>query len=150
MRWGKREIINLSLHCHHQNDSCIKMGSDESHFNVSVGISDEQSHRTVSTNRSLFENKGEPKRYRTEVLPPYRWAKPAHIHCKASRMGHGRASLPLITYFSSRAPSIWYKPTKAQTLLQKHDKTPAALLCLRCCRLSPKCSWVRRIKASLL
>ena len=23
--------------CHHQNDSCIKMGSDESHFNVSVG-----------------------------------------------------------------------------------------------------------------
>ena len=23
---GEREIINLSLHCHHQNDSCIKMG----------------------------------------------------------------------------------------------------------------------------
>ena len=35
-RWGKREIIYLSLHCHHQNDSCIKMGSDESHFNVSL------------------------------------------------------------------------------------------------------------------
>ena len=34
-RWRKREIIYLSLHCHHQNDSCIKMGSDESHFNVS-------------------------------------------------------------------------------------------------------------------
>ena len=30
------EIIYLSLHCHHQNDSCIKMGSDESHFNVSL------------------------------------------------------------------------------------------------------------------
>ena len=29
------EIIYLSLHCHHQNDSYIKMGSDESHFNVS-------------------------------------------------------------------------------------------------------------------
>ena len=29
---GKTEIIYLSLHCHHQNDSCIKMGSDESHF----------------------------------------------------------------------------------------------------------------------
>ena len=25
------------LYCHHQNDSCIKMGNDESHFNVSVG-----------------------------------------------------------------------------------------------------------------
>ena len=33
------------------------MGSDESHFNVSVG-SDEH----------LSEEKGEPKRYRTEVL----------------------------------------------------------------------------------
>ena len=62
-------IIYLSLHCHHQNDSCIKMGSDESHFNVSVG-SDGQSHKvTVSTNHNLFEEKGEPKRYRTEVLP---------------------------------------------------------------------------------
>ena len=30
----EREIIYLSLHCHHQNDSCIKMDSDESHFNV--------------------------------------------------------------------------------------------------------------------
>ena len=24
-RWGEREIIYLSLHCHHQKDSCIKM-----------------------------------------------------------------------------------------------------------------------------
>ena len=44
------------------------MGSDESHFNASVG-SDGQSHKTVSTNHNLFEEKGEPKRYRTEVLP---------------------------------------------------------------------------------
>ena len=35
-RWGEREIIYLSLHCHHQTESCIKMGSDESHFNVSL------------------------------------------------------------------------------------------------------------------
>ena len=34
-RWGDREIRYLSLHCHHQNDVCMKMGSDESHFNVS-------------------------------------------------------------------------------------------------------------------
>ena len=27
---GWREVIYLSLHCHHQNDFCIKMGSDES------------------------------------------------------------------------------------------------------------------------
>ena len=64
------------------------MGSDESHFNVSVG-SDGQSHRTVSTNHHLFEEKGEPKRYGTEVPPltsltPYRWATPAH--CSELRM----------------------------------------------------------------
>ena len=61
MEVGEREVIYISLHRHHQNDSCIKMGSDESHFNVSVG-SDGQSHRTVSTNPNLSE---EPKRYRT-------------------------------------------------------------------------------------
>ena len=27
------------LHCHHQNDSCIKMDSDESRFNVSLVVS---------------------------------------------------------------------------------------------------------------
>ena len=59
------------------------MGSDESDFNVSVG-SDGQSDRTVSTNHNLFEQEGEPKQDRTEVLPltsltPYRWAKPAHL-----------------------------------------------------------------------
>ena len=32
---GGREIIYLLLHCHHQNDLCIKVGSDESHFDVS-------------------------------------------------------------------------------------------------------------------
>ena len=78
MEWGGGggEIIYLSLHCHHQNDTCIEMGSYESYLNVSVG-SDGQSHKTVSTNHNLFEEKREPKRYRTEVLPltsltPYR------------------------------------------------------------------------------
>ena len=32
---GGRETVYLSLHCHHQNDFCIKVGSNESHFNIS-------------------------------------------------------------------------------------------------------------------
>ena len=32
---GRGGIMYLSLHCHHQNDLCIKVGSDESHFNAS-------------------------------------------------------------------------------------------------------------------
>ena len=55
-----RLIIYLSLHCHHQNDSCIKMGSDESHFNVSLIVRDKVTR--LSTNHNLFEEKGEPKR----------------------------------------------------------------------------------------
>ena len=35
MEVGEREIIYLLLHCHHQNDFCIKVGSNDSHFNVS-------------------------------------------------------------------------------------------------------------------
>ena len=56
---GVRESIYQLLHCHHQNDFCIKIGSDESHFNVSVG-SDGQCHRTVSKNHNLSDEKGEP------------------------------------------------------------------------------------------
>ena len=32
---GEGDYIYLSLHGHHKNDFCIKVGSDESHFNVS-------------------------------------------------------------------------------------------------------------------
>ena len=64
-RWGKSESIHLSLHCHHHNDSCIKKGSGESHFNVSlIG----QSHKTLSTDHTTFEEKGEPKWNQTDVL----------------------------------------------------------------------------------
>ena len=68
------EIIYLLLHCQHQNDSCIKIGSDESHFNVSAG-SDGQSHKTVSTNHNFFKRTAEavwnrgPSAYQPNALP---------------------------------------------------------------------------------
>ena len=34
MEVRREEIIYLLQHCHHQNDFCSKVGSDESHFNV--------------------------------------------------------------------------------------------------------------------
>ena len=76
------------------------MGSDESHFNVSVG-SDGQSHKTVSTNHNLFED-GEPKRYRTEVLPlgqtgsqlsVDRWNAQYMAVCGRSKLPRGRVIL---------------------------------------------------------
>ena len=33
-------LPSVVIHCHHQNDSCVKMGSDESHFNVSLIVRD--------------------------------------------------------------------------------------------------------------
>ena len=76
-----REIIYLSLHCHHQNDFCIKVGSDESYFNVLLIARDKVTRRCPQT--TTFEEKGEPKQFRTEVrlltsLTPYGGAKPAH------------------------------------------------------------------------
>ena len=68
-------IIYLSLHCHNQNDFCIKVGSDESHFNVSLIVKDKVTRQYPPT--TTFEEKGEPKQIRTEVplltsLTPYR------------------------------------------------------------------------------
>ena len=53
--------LYLTLHCHHQNDSCIKMGSDERHFNVSLFLSGKVTV-TVSINHR------KPKRNQTEIL----------------------------------------------------------------------------------
>ena len=71
---GKREITFLSLHCHHQNDSCIKVGSDERHFNVSFIVTDKVTRLSKTT---TFEEKVGRKWNRTEVLlftslTPYR------------------------------------------------------------------------------
>ena len=49
---GKWEIIYLSLHCHHQNYSCLRMGSNESHLNVFINC-EGQSHKTVSTDHNF-------------------------------------------------------------------------------------------------
>ena len=39
--WGKRRgRLYLSLYCHQQNDSCIKIGSDDNHLNVSLILRD--------------------------------------------------------------------------------------------------------------
>ena len=55
--------------------TCIKMGSDERHFNVSLIVRDKVTRQCPQT--TTFEEKGEPKRIRTQVplltsLTPYR------------------------------------------------------------------------------
>ena len=59
-------IIYLSLHCHHHNDFCINVGSDESRFNVTLIVRDKVTRQCPQT--TTFDEKGEPKRIRIEVL----------------------------------------------------------------------------------
>ena len=65
-RCGEREIIYLSLHCHHQNDSCIKMGNDESHFNVSLIVRDKVTRQCPQT--TTFEEKGNRNGFEAKSL----------------------------------------------------------------------------------
>ena len=72
---GGRRFIHLSLHCHHQNDSSIKTGSDERNFNVSLTVRDKVTRQCPQTTTS--EENAQPKRIRTEAtllatLTPYR------------------------------------------------------------------------------
>ena len=41
--------LYISLHCHPQNDSCIEIGSEESHFNVSLIVRDEVTRQCPQT-----------------------------------------------------------------------------------------------------
>ena len=71
-RWGKREIIYLSLHCRRQNDSCVKMGSNKSHFNVSLIVRNKVIRRCPQTStfskRKESRNGIEPRSF---FLPAY-------------------------------------------------------------------------------
>ena len=73
MEMGKREIIHLSLRgCHHQKYFCIKMGAILMFHNI---VRDKVTRQCPQT--TTFEEKGEPKQIRTEVLlltslTPYR------------------------------------------------------------------------------
>ena len=58
--------IYLSLHCHHQNDSCMKVGSDESHFNVSLIVRDKVTKQCPQTTTFLVRKES---RSRIELRP---------------------------------------------------------------------------------
>ena len=66
------------------------MGSDENHYNVLLLVRDKVTGHNFCSQTTTFEEKGEPKRIRTEVLlltnlAPYPLAKPAHnLVCKAA------------------------------------------------------------------
>ena len=71
---GEREVTNLSIHCHHHNDSCMKMGNEESHFNVSLIARDKATRRCLQTTIFLKRKKSrsgiEPRSFCLPFQPP--------------------------------------------------------------------------------
>ena len=64
------DYIYLSLHCHHQNVSCSKMGSDESHFNSSL-IERDKVTRLCPQTTTFLKREESPKWNQTEALSAY-------------------------------------------------------------------------------
>ena len=61
------EYIYLSLHCHHQNDSCIKMRAAMRAILMFINC-EGQSHNKAVHKPQPFDEKGQPKRNRAEAL----------------------------------------------------------------------------------
>ena len=75
----------LSLHQNHQNDSCTKMGSEQSHFKVSLIVRDKVirqcPHATTFKEKRRAEacsNRG-PSAYQPNALPLGQTG--SHVHC---------------------------------------------------------------------
>ena len=76
---GARGRLCLTLHCHHQNDFHIKMGSDESHFNVSLTIKCGLSRKT-RVHKSPFLKREESQKWGFRpTLSPYHGD--SDLHC---------------------------------------------------------------------
>ena len=65
---GERWRLYLPLHCYLRNDSCIETGNDESHFNILFIVSEGRLKLQDRRQTTTFEERGELKRIRTEVL----------------------------------------------------------------------------------
>ena len=125
-RWGKREIIYLSLHCHHQHDSCFNLGSDERCFNVLLFVTDKVTRQCSQTTTS--EERGEPKRNRTDVLL-------LKANYQPNALPLGQTGLPLLPLLVSRSPpvglshgrTLGVKQAEPKALKMKHVGTRAVV-----------------------
>ena len=91
-------IPSVIKHCHHQNDSCIKIGSDQSHFNVSL----------------IVKAKSQDRVHRPQLLKR-----------KESRSGHMmRAVVAAMVTSLKRAAAA---STTLQTVLRAHPHPHPAL-----------------------
>ena len=68
----ERGRLYLTLHCHHHNDSCIRMGSDESHSIVSLIVRDKvikSVYKPQPLKRDESRRRIEPRPFCLPALP---------------------------------------------------------------------------------
>ena len=90
MRDGEKGGGGRGMEVGEEGSYTYKMGSDESHSNISLTVKDKVTHKK-RPQTTTFEEKGEPKRIRTEVplltsLTPYREGKPGHQECSLATL----------------------------------------------------------------
>ena len=83
--------MNLSLHCRHHNDSCIKMGSDESRFNVALIVRDKVTKQRPQATIAFLKRREsrigfEP---RSLCLPAQRLTARPNLSARAHVSEHG-------------------------------------------------------------
>ena len=103
----RETILYLPLHCHHQNDSCIKMGRGESHFNVSLIVRDKVTRQCPET--TTCEEKGEPKRISSSFMLPFHHARgKTGSSCLGKTAAAAGAALPILGYVRVRDVSCGF------------------------------------------
>ena len=84
---GEERDVHLTLHCHHQNDSYNKMGSDDSHFNVNC---EEKVTRQCPQTTTFEERKAEaesnrsPSDYQPNDIPLGQTGSPVQVSVAVS------------------------------------------------------------------
>ena len=120
-RDGERGRLYLTIHClwHHRNDSCMKMGSDESPFNVSLIVrtkSQDSVHRPQllkcrNHSRAEAEVKQSADRCKPENWPQrfYSYLRPATLDWSEAQITSTRA------WRKRRSVTMWNRRGRSQT-----------------------------------
>ena len=107
------ESIYLSLHCHHQNDFCIKKGSDESHFNASLIVRDKVTRPCPQTitflKRKESQSDIQPRSFR---LPAY------HLTARPNQLSSVRCRIPCDCFWPSCFVTLFWCPAFRKLALE--------------------------------
>ena len=127
-RCGKRESIYTYHYTVTTRMTCIKMGRDESHSNVSLTVRDKVTRLYPQT--TTFEEKGESKWYRTKVLPLTSLGQTVSQHIKGLKQRYLLGQNTTCANYAGNLLSSSYKTTLKQQLNgEKQLKMNKPLLC---------------------